>query len=74
MHNFLFRCPMTGLTVQGHLKAQELPTRTYVSQHCPACGSIHLVNPHTGKLMSEETGKPQGTPRLGLTPVIPSEA
>ena len=51
--------------VQGHLKAQELPTRTYVTQNCAACGSVHLVNPHTGKLMSEEIGKPQRQPASG---------
>jgi hypothetical protein len=60
MHTFLFRCPTTGLNVQGHGKAQDLPTQTYVAQHCPVCGGVHLVNPRTGKLMSEETAKPQG--------------
>ena len=63
MQNFLYRCPQTGLNVQGHVKAQELPTRTYVSQNCPVCGGVHLVNPHTGKLMSEENGKPQTKPQ-----------
>ena len=62
MHNFLFRCPQTGLNVQGHMKAQDLPTQTYVMQNCPACGGMHLVNPRTGKLVSEETGTPPGKP------------
>lgn len=62
MHTFLFRCPVTGFNVQGHAKMQDPPARTYVSQNCLACGGVHLVNPHTGKLMSEEGRKPQGTP------------
>lgn len=54
MHVFLFRCPQTGLNVQAHLSAHEVPQQTYVAQHCLACGGVHLVNPRTGRLMSEE--------------------
>jgi len=58
VHTFLFRCPLTGLRVQGRVEALELPDRGYVAQYCPACGGMHPVNPRTGKLMSEETGAP----------------
>ncbi len=47
---FLFRCPSTGLTVQG-LSAQTAEAADrFVAQRCAACGGLHLVNPTTGKL------------------------
>ena len=62
MDNFLFRCPNTGLNVQGRADVQketpEITDRVYVTQHCPACGSFHPINPRTGKLMSEESRQP----------------
>ncbi|OFX00945.1 MAG: hypothetical protein A3D94_11875 [Alphaproteobacteria bacterium RIFCSPHIGHO2_12_FULL_66_14] len=63
MRTFLYRCPLTGYNVQGeHVTGGEaLPT--YVSQHCLACGGVHLVNPHTGKLRSEEVPAPAAKPR-----------
>jgi predicted RNA-binding Zn-ribbon protein involved in translation (DUF1610 family) len=45
------------------MKAQDLPTQTYVMQNCPACGSVHLVNPRTGKQMSEETPRTPSKPQ-----------
>ncbi|MBM3648977.1 MAG: hypothetical protein FJX11_14415 [Alphaproteobacteria bacterium] len=62
MHTFLFRCPATGLTVQGRLETEEPPEQRYVAQDCAACGSLHPVNPRTGKLMSEEVPR-QPRPR-----------
>ena len=59
MHNFLFRCPATGYIVQGRIDvpAEDLPERSYRATDCVACRSVHLVNPLTGKLMSEETAR-----------------
>lgn len=59
MHVFVFRCPLTGYNVQGRVDAREedLPERSYRATDCVACRSVHLVNPRTGKLMSEETGR-----------------
>lgn len=56
--NFLFRCPKTGLMVQGSTgkaapEAQEV--NLYTGVYCNACGGWHLVNPQTGKLVSDET-------------------
>jgi hypothetical protein len=31
---------------------------TYVAEHCAACGGLHIVNPTTGRLMSEERTRP----------------
>jgi hypothetical protein len=52
---FLYRCPNTGLKVQG-LVADE-PTdddaETYESITCLACARVHLVNPKTGRVLGE---------------------
>ncbi len=56
--NFLFRCPRTGMTVQGSAEQPAAEdgsgSRLYTGMHCKACGGWHLVNPKTGKLVSEE--------------------
>jgi len=49
MRIFLYRCPITGMTVQGTIAERQVDGRVYVPQSCPACGSIHLVNPLTGE-------------------------
>ncbi len=45
---FLYRCPNTGLSVQGFV-ADDPPsdddTETYETVTCHACGRAHLVNP-----------------------------
>ena len=52
---------MTGYTVQGRVDValQALPERSYRATDCVACRSMRLVNPRTGKLMSEETTRPE---------------
>lgn len=60
MPPFLYRCPFTSFLVQGFSAENEMSdgqTRRYEAVDCPACGSMHLVNPTTGKLMSEEAGE-----------------
>ncbi|MBS0521583.1 MAG: hypothetical protein JSR90_23005 [Proteobacteria bacterium] len=52
MHNFLFRCPTTGLMVQGTVERID-PETSFVAQECPACGGIHLVDPRTGERPGE---------------------
>ena len=55
---FLFCCPITGQTVQGYSEATE-PAEDerlyYEGVACMACGRFHIVNPATGKLLSEES-------------------
>ena len=56
--SFLFCCPITGQTVQGYSEANESPQderRYYEAVTCVACGRLHIVNPATGKLLSEES-------------------
>jgi hypothetical protein len=52
---FLYKCPRTGINVQGWLEAETdvSTSNEYVPHTCLACGGIHLVNPTTGKLLLE---------------------
>ena len=53
---FIYRCPVTGLRVQG-LFADEVPaedTNTYESVTCLVCTRVHLVNRSTGKTLHED--------------------
>jgi hypothetical protein len=52
---FVYRCPATGLNVQGFF-ADEVPakeTDTYEPVTCTACTRVHLVNRSTGKTLHE---------------------
>ncbi len=49
MRNFLYRCPVTLMNVQGTVASRDEESQTYISQSCLACGGIHLINPLTGK-------------------------
>jgi hypothetical protein len=55
---FTYRCPATGYRIEGHgpdpAAAGASPLTTYVAETCPACGGLHIVNPATGRLLSEE--------------------
>ena len=53
---FIYRCPTTGLNVQG-LFADEVPaddTETYESVSCPVCARVHLVNRSTGRTLGDD--------------------
>jgi hypothetical protein len=62
MHHFIFRCPVTGLNVQGTKMPTESDDSPYTSQKCLACGGVHFVNSQSGKLMSEEPSRPRPDP------------
>jgi hypothetical protein len=49
MGAFLFRCPRTGLKVQGFAVDDpvEHGADEVVQVKCHACGSVHFVNPRT---------------------------
>ena len=54
MASVIYRCPATGLNVQGWI-ADAGPAReaeTYCALRCIACRQMHLVNPSTGKVLS----------------------
>ena len=53
MATLLFKCPSTGMTVQGWL-CDEDPNEadTYEAVSCPACAHVHFVNRGTGKTLN----------------------
>jgi len=52
---FLYRCPNTGLPVQGFVAEEVLDgADSYASITCFACQQVHLVNPATGKVLGED--------------------
>jgi hypothetical protein len=56
MAAFIYRCPTTGLKVQGWFP-EEVPTKesyTYETVKCPACNGVHLVDPSTGKALGDD--------------------
>jgi hypothetical protein len=57
---FIYRCPATGYRVEGlertDVEPAARPLKTYVAERCPACTGLHIVNPQTGALLSDEAG------------------
>jgi hypothetical protein len=57
MAPFLFRCPNTGLRVQGFPPDDEAEGAedAFVGVTCLACWQLHFVNPKTGKTAGESS-------------------
>ena len=56
----MFRCPVEAVLVQAEAEEDSSSPdgrHVYKPIQCLACGRIHLVNPATGKLQSEELSK-----------------
>jgi hypothetical protein len=54
MAQLLFRCPATGMMVQGWHADDGSATdadHAYVGVPCLACKQLHLVNPETGRVV-----------------------
>ena len=57
MPAFIYRCPATGLNVQGWIADDpsfENGDATYEVVICTACTRAHLVNPKTGKTLGAD--------------------
>jgi hypothetical protein len=62
MTSFMYRCPNTGLQVQGFVVVEELPEHynfeaedgPYESMYCEKCRQAHFVNPKTGKVLGDD--------------------
>jgi hypothetical protein len=57
MTPLLFRCPSTGMMVQGfHADdaASENNENSYIGVRCLACNRMHLINPRTGKVLGAD--------------------
>jgi len=55
MAPFVYRCPNTGLRVQGFIAEDPLDDgESYEAITCLACRRLHLVNPVTGRVLGED--------------------
>ena len=55
----LFRCPRTGLKVQGFVAddPSDVAGDTFVQVQCHACGSTHSVNPEADSTQPDDAAK-----------------
>jgi hypothetical protein len=53
---FVYRCPSTGLNVQGWIADDptEHEAETFEAVTCTACTRVHLINPKTGKVLGAD--------------------
>ena len=51
---FIYRCPNTGLNVQGFVADDPGDDTSYQPVACLACRDVHLVNARTGKLVGAD--------------------
>ena len=55
MATFIYRCPTTGLNVQGWLAAEPpADEATYEPVKCLLCNQMNFVNPKTGKTIGQD--------------------
>ena len=54
MAAFLYRCPNTGLNVQGWVADDPTADDSFRAVICTACTRAHLVNPRTGKVIGAD--------------------
>ena len=69
MPTFLYRCPNTGLRVQGWIANDptERDEDSFETVNCPACGRVHLVNPQTGKVLGGANDNAVAQQTLAIT-------
>ena len=52
---FIYKCPTTGLNVQGWVADDgDAGDDTHHSIKCLACSRLHLVNPKTRKVLASD--------------------
>jgi hypothetical protein len=54
MAAFLYRCPNTGMNVQGWVADDPTEGETYHSITCTICTRLHLVDPKTGRVLGAD--------------------
>ena len=57
MATIIYRCPTTGLNVQGWFaddSARADTNDTYEAVLCTACTKLHLINPKTGRTLGDD--------------------
>jgi hypothetical protein len=68
MTTFIYRCRTTALNVQGWIADDPSANErdTYHSVTCLACRQIHLVNPTSGKALSDDDDKAAAVSGLSI--------
>ena len=57
MSKLLFKCPVTGVSVQHWLDDDDPSTtlgERYQSIVCPACARLHFINRKTGRVLGQK--------------------
>jgi hypothetical protein len=57
MAAFIYRCPTTGLKVQGWLadeSSSENDSTSYEAVICTACTRVHFINRKTGRSVGDD--------------------
>jgi len=60
---FMYKCPNTGMYVQGWTESEDENLLSYESVACPLCQRPHLVNVKTGRVagtIKEKSGHTVG--------------
>jgi hypothetical protein len=61
MAAFIYRCPVSGYNVQAFVADDPSKVENaFLPMTCTACTRVHLVNPKTGKELSEIGAWPEG--------------
>jgi hypothetical protein len=61
MAGFAYRCPNTGLNVQGFTVDDPADDDSYLPVTCIICTRVHLVNPRSGKVVGTDDGSAANT-------------
>jgi hypothetical protein len=57
MSKLLFKCPVTGTSIQRWLDDDDDPStpgERYQSIVCPACARLHFINRKTGRVLGQK--------------------
>jgi len=56
MSKLLFKCPVTGMSIQHWLDGDDPsePGERYQSIVCPACARLHFINRKTGRVLGQK--------------------
>jgi hypothetical protein len=62
---FLYKCPNTGLYVQGWSGAESENLQVFEIVACPLCKLSHLINVRTGRVVGEKEPASMGSMSSG---------
>lgn len=59
MGSLMFLCPKLRVYAHGWTEEESEDANTYECIICSACGSAHMVNPATGRVLGSDEDKSQ---------------